>query len=287
MVDVDPIDESRGFPMRVVAPTSREQQVEQRKRLSQQQHRGASPADGEGRSGYAANCKDVDKYLHYACYEAGSERRAILALIPSCSPHGPKHIFLQDLCRHGNVSGALVQRCRARALVLTSVGTRPACERVCRCLPLRQSTARGPKLWFYSYSTMKRSASAEATTPRPSSRQRKVSLARSEKEATVEPHPASAAGATTTYLNRFSNGQKVNGGFTGKHTPDCILIQRLRCAVEQSQKDESLNILYEIICAYSVARNFKGLKKGGDMSRLTPVLQHLHERWPNIKVPGG
>ena len=151
MVDVDPIDESRGFPMRVVAPTSREQQVEQRKRLSQQQHRGASPADGEGRSGYAANCKDVDKYLHYACYEAGSERRAILALIPSCSPHGPKHIFLQDLCRHGNVSGALVQRCRARALVLTSVGTRPACERVCRCLPLRQSTARGPKLWFYSY----------------------------------------------------------------------------------------------------------------------------------------
>ena len=146
MVDVDPIDESRGFPMRVVAPTSREQQAEQRRGLSQQQQRGAAPADGKGRSGYVANRKDVNNYLNGVCYEAGIKRRAILALIPSCSPRGSKHIFLRDLCRHGNVSGALVQRCRARVLVLISVWVRQACPLVRACVPLRQSAVRGPKL---------------------------------------------------------------------------------------------------------------------------------------------
>ena len=151
MVDVDPIDESRGFPMRVVAPTSREQQAEQRRRLSQQQQRGAAPADGEGRSGHAANGKDADNYLSDNSHEADGERRAIPALILSCSPRGSKYRMVQRLCRHGDALGARGHICRARALVLTSVGTRPACERVCACPPLRQSTVQGPKLCFISY----------------------------------------------------------------------------------------------------------------------------------------
>jgi hypothetical protein len=90
--------------------------------------------------------------------------------------------------------------------------------------------------------------------------------------------------AFETYLGRWDDGMKLNGGFTGKHTPDKQLIIKLRHAVENPKAKRSVDEMYEVICAYSVARNFKCGPKGVHRhKRLPSLLSFLHGRWLAVR----
>ena len=119
----------------------------------------------------------------------------------------------------------------------------------------------------------KRHAIAIATTP-PANKKTKAAI-----------FSAEVSAAFRTYLGRWGDGTKLNGGFTGKHTPDEHLVRKLRHAVENpGQAERSVDAIYEVICAYSVARNFK-LGMGGfrRYELLPPVLQFLHGRWLSVR----
>ena len=96
--------------------------------------------------------------------------------------------------------------------------------------------------------------------------------------------PSVISAAFEKYLGRWEDGTKDGGGFTGKHTPDNRLLLQLRRAVEDPQAKRSIDALYEVICAYSVARTMKLGKDGVRRDKmLPPVLRFLQRRWLAVR----
>lgn len=81
------------------------------------------------------------------------------------------------------------------------------------------------------------------------------------------------------YLTLFCSGERPNGS-TQKPDKDRNLVARLRAVAEgKVGLRDSCSDVYDLLCAYDVTRNFKGLRKDS-IDELGKLVEHLRLRWP-------